>query len=405
MPFFWTLDDVKVIGKRVLLRLDMNVPFSNGEILDETRLLRCIPTINELLLQNASIVIMSHRGRPGGKYDKNNSLEPVASRLSEILKREITFLHNCVGEEIEQHVQQMQPKDIVVLENLRFHPGEELNDPIFSKQLAHLGDVFVNDAFSVSHRAHASIVGVAAYMQTAAGRLMEEEINALTQSLENPVSPVVAIVGGAKVSTKITVLENLVQKVDALVLGGGIANTFLFAQGQYIGASLAEKSLVRECSLILETAKVHGCEIILPVDASVAKNPKDVLSRSVKIIEDVSSHDMILDLGPKSWERTAALLDVAKTVVWKGPVGLFEVSPYDATSMAIAKVLGDRTVKGELLSIAGGGETLAVLKKSGQLQRISFASTAGGAFLEWLEGRKLPGVAVLYPEGNKKTCG
>lgn len=403
MSSFRTLDDVKVVGKRVLVRLDLNVPIKDGQVLDATRIERVLPTLKELLLQNAKVVVIAHLGRPKGKYDDALSLEPVAKALSDHLKMPVTFIHSCVGEEVEQQVRRMEPKSIILLENLRFQDGEEENDPLFAKDLSRYGEIFVNDAFSVSHRAHASTVGITNYLPSYAGRLMEEELNALTQGLEKPESPVTAIVGGAKISTKLSILKNLIDKVDSLVLGGGIANTFLLAQGHDVGASLCEPDLKNDCLSVLETAKNKKCEIILPLDVVVANSPNDILSRSTKSIQDVHGKDMILDFGPETVRAVINRINLSKTVLWNGPIGLFEVPPFDAGSLAIANAIGERTVLGKLLSIAGGGETLAVLSQAKQLSQVSFASTAGGAFLEWLEGRELPGVIALYKEGNKNA--
>jgi phosphoglycerate kinase len=391
---FRTLDDVDVKGKRVLLRVDLNVPMENGRITDGTRLERVAPTIVEMSGKGGKVILLSHLGRPKGR-DPKESLKPVAEALAQVIGKPITFADDCVGEVAETAVATMKDGDILCLENTRFHKEEEKNDPAFVAQLAKLGDIWVNDAFSAAHRAHASTEGLGHVLPAYAGRTMEAELEALGKALETPTKPVIAIVGGAKVSTKIDLLENLVRKVDALVIGGGMANTFLHAQGVPIGKSLAERDLAATALRIVEKAEAANCAIILPVDAVVAFHFEANSPSHAYGLDAIPPDGMILDVGPLSVERIRAAIDDAATLVWNGPLGAFELPPFDHGTVLAAKHAARRTKAGKLVSVAGGGDTVAALKHAGVAHDFTYVSTAGGAFLEWLEGKPLPGVEVL----------
>lgn len=396
MPVFRTLDDIQPDGKVVLARLDLNVPMKDGEVTDATRIERVAPTVKDLMEKGAKVVVLSHFGRPKGKREPSMSLRPLAGPLSEALGgAEVVFADDCIGPAAEQAVGQLQPGGVALLENLRYHAEEEKNEPGFAAALAALGDLYVNDAFSCSHRAHASVVGVTEHLPAYAGRLMQAELEALGKSLENPERPVAALVGGAEISTKLDLLGNLIEKADVLVLGGGMANTFLLAKGASIGKSLCEKDMVDTAREIMAKAEKTGCLIMLPDDGRVAKEFKDGADSSVVGIEAVAEDDMILDIGPKSAEAIEAKLADCKCAVWNGPLGAFEIKPFDAGTSEVAKYVARRTGEGALLSVAGGGDTLSALRKAGVLDDLSYVSTAGGAFLEWLEGKTLPGVAAL----------
>jgi len=392
---FRILDDADVHDKRVLLRVDLNVPMDNGRVSDATRLERVAKTITELAEKGAKVILLSHFGRPKGVVDPKQSLKPVAITLAYMLRRHIEFVDDCIGEKAQAAVSHMKAGDIVCLENTRFHKGEEKNDPAFVAELARLGDIWVNDAFSCAHRAHASTEGLGHVLPAYAGRSMQAELDALTKALEAPTHPVAAVIGGAKVSTKLDLLENLVTKVDALVIGGGMANTFLHAQGVDVGKSLCEKELAPTALRILEKAEVAKCAVILPVDAVIAREFVAHAPSETCGLDAIPSDAMILDVGPKSVDRVRAAFDDARTVVWNGPLGAFELSPFDRGTVQAARHAAGRTREGKLISVAGGGDTVAALNHAGVASDFTYVSTAGGAFLEWMEGKPLPGVEVL----------
>jgi phosphoglycerate kinase len=395
MPGFKTLDELSPNGKRVLVRVDLNVPMKNGKVTDATRIERVAPTIAELSDKGARVILLAHFGRPDGKPDPALSLQPVAWATEGVLDRRVHFAPDCIGEKAALAVSKMEDGDILLLENTRFHAGEEDNDPEFVKALAANGDAYVNDAFSAAHRAHASTEGLAHVLPAYAGRTMQAELEALEKGLGQPKRPVVAIVGGAKVSTKIDLLTNLVGKVDALVIGGGMANTFLAARGENVGKSLCEHDLADTARQIMVEAEKAGCAIVLPVDAVVAREFKANADSEVVAVDAVPSHAMILDVGPRTVEAINAWIDRAETLVWNGPLGAFEIPPFDRGTMAVAKHAARATVDGRLISVAGGGDTVAALNVAGLADDFTYVSTAGGAFLEWMEGKELPGVAAL----------
>jgi phosphoglycerate kinase len=394
MSHFRTLDQVDAKGKRVLLRVDLNVPTENGKVTDATRLERIAPTIIELADKGGKVILLAHFGRPKGR-DPKESLRPVAKELSGIIKRSVAFAEDCIGEVAEKAVAAMKDGDILCLENTRFHKEEEKNDPAFVSALAKLGDIYVNDAFSAAHRAHASTEGLGHKLPAYAGRTMQAELDALSKALETPKKPVIAIIGGAKVSTKLDLLENLVSKVDALVIGGGMANTFLHAQGVRIGKSLAERDLAATALRILDKAGARNCAIILPVDAVVAFHFEANTPSHAYGLDAIPDDGMILDIGPQSIKRVQAAIDDAATLVWNGPLGAFELHPFDKGTVAAARYAAERTKAGKLVSVAGGGDTVAALNQAHVADDFSYVSTAGGAFLEWMEGKPLPGVEVL----------
>jgi phosphoglycerate kinase len=394
MKQFRTLDDIDVKGKRVLLRVDLNVPMDQGRVTDATRLERVAPTILEISAKGGRVILLAHFGRPKGR-DPKESLKPVAAALAEVIKKPVAFADDCIGEVAERAVAAMKDGDILCLENTRFHKEEEKNDPAFVAELAKLGDIWVNDAFSAAHRAHASTEGLGHLLPAYAGRTMQAELDALAKALEAPTRPVIAIIGGAKVSTKIDLLENLVRKVDALVIGGGMANTFLHAQGVSIGKSLAEKDLAATALRIIEKAEAANCAIILPVDAVVAFHFAASSPSHAYGLDAIPPEGMILDVGPQSIERIRAAIDDAKTLVWNGPLGAFEMPPFDRGTMVAARHAAERTKAKKLVSVAGGGDTVAALNQAGAAGDFTYVSTAGGAFLEWMEGKPLPGVEVL----------
>ena len=396
MPRFLTLDDIDVRGKRVLLRADLNVPVKDGEVTDATRIERLAPTIEALLARGAAVVVMSHFGRPKGRPDPELSLRPVIAPLRQALGgRKIAFAEDCIGEPARRVVAALQPGEVALLENLRFHPGEEANSPDFAKALAELGEVYVDDAFSAAHRAHASIAALAHLLPAAAGRLMEAELAALTAALEHPERPLMALIGGAKVSTKLDLLRFIIGKVDVLAIGGAMANTILFAQGVEIGHSLCERDMAQQARLILALAAERHCRVILPEDAVVAAELARAAPARTVAIDAVGGDMMILDIGPATVARIAEALDAARTLVWNGPLGAFETPPFDRGTVAVAKKAAKLTRAGRLRSVAGGGDTVAALAAAGVSDQLSYVSTAGGAFLEWMEGRELPGVAAL----------
>ncbi len=391
---FNTLDHVDVKGKRVLVRVDLNVPVENGVVSDSTRIERVAPALAELADKGAKVILLSHFGRPKGR-DPKQSLKPVAAEVAHVLKRPVGFAADCIGEAARKAVAAMKAGDILCLENTRFHAGEEKNDPAFVDELAALGDIWVNDAFSAAHRAHASTEGLGHKLPAYAGRAMQAELDALGRALERPERPVAAIVGGAKISTKLDLLSNLLAKVDVLVIGGAMANTFLLAQGKKVGKSLAERDLLKTAQDILAKAKAANKEIVLPVDAVVAeKFEANAPSRAVPV-DAVGDAEMILDIGPKSVEHVVSVLARVKTLVWNGPFGAFEMEPFDNGTVSVAEAAAELTAAGKLVTVAGGGDTVAALNVAGVADRFTYVSTAGGAFLGWLEGKPLPGVEVL----------
>jgi phosphoglycerate kinase len=391
-----TLDDIDVAGKRVFLRADLNVPMRDGAVSDATRISRLAPTITELVDKGAIVIVASHFGRPKGEPVPDMSLAPLAGPLSAALGgRNVSFANDCIGAEAQKVVGAAKGGDVVLLENLRYHEGEELNDPDFAAELAKLADIYVNDAFSAAHRAHASTEALAHLLPTAAGRMMQAELDALDSALGSPERPVGAIVGGAKVSTKLDLLGNLVGKVDMLAIGGAMANTFLHALGTDVGKSLCEHELADTALEILGLADEAGCQIILPSDAVVAREFVEGAPSEVVPVGAVPDDMMILDVGPGSANGLAAKLSDLKTLVWNGPLGAFEVPPFDAGTVMVARVAADLTRAGALKTVAGGGDTVAALVAADVLDDFSYVSTAGGAFLEWLEGKDLPGVKAL----------
>ena len=391
---FKTLDDAQLDGKRVLVRVDLNVPMENGEVSDATRIERVLPTIREISSKGGKVILLAHFGRPKGR-DLKDTLAPVAKAVAQHLGRAVAFAEDCIGDVAKKAVDAMQKGDVLLLENTRFHPQEEKNDPEFTKALAANGDLFVNDAFSAAHRAHASTEGLAKVLPAYAGRTMQAEIEALSKALEKPERPVVAVVGGAKISTKLELLGNLVKKVDILIIAGGMANTFLAAQGKAIGKSLCEKDLLDTAKSILAEAQKAQCEIVLPEQVVVAKEFKAGAESRVASADDVHDDEMILDIGPDEACRIAGILARAKTLVWNGPFGAFEIAPFDKGTVAVAQDAARLTREGKLLSVAGGGDTVSALNHAGAADGFTYVSTAGGAFLEWLEGKALPGVEVL----------
>jgi phosphoglycerate kinase len=398
MASYRTLDDLDVRGKRVLVRADLNVPMKDGKVTDATRIARQAPTMRELSEKGARVIVLSHFERPGGKVVPSLSLKPVVPALAEALGRDVAFAEDCIGPAAEAAVAKLKDGDVLLLENTRFHPGEEKNDPAFAKQLASLGDIYVNDAFSAAHRAHASTEGLAHLLPSAAGRSMQAELEHLSSALDNPERPVMAIVGGAKISTKIELIENLLAKVDVLVIGGAMANTFLGAEGQAVGKSLIERDQFDTARRITEKARAKNVALMLPMDLVVAEEFAPNAKSRISAINDVTPYEMILDVGPRTIQAFGRRLKNVKTVVWNGPFGAFETPPFDRGTVAAAKAVGERTRENGLLSVAGGGDTVAALAHAGVEDEFTYVSTAGGAFLEWLEGRTLPGVAALMTQ-------
>ena len=397
-----TLDDFSPRGKRVLLRADLNVPMQNGKISDLTRLERLSPTIKELSEKGAKVIVCSHFDRPKGKRVPEFSLRPIAAALGELLGRPVAFAEDCVDEPAEKAVAAMQDGDVLVLENTRYHAGEERNDAGLAKDLAALADVYVNDAFSAAHRAHASTEGVAHLLPSYAGRLMQAELTALEAALGSPKRPVAAIVAGSKVSTKLDLLSNLVGKVDILVIGGAMANTFLAAQGFDVGKSLQERDLHETALKILAEAKQKGCEIVLPIDLVVSEKFAANPPTQIVGVDAVPANTMALDVGPATVQALIARLPAINTIIWNGPLGAFETPPFDAATNALAVAVANATETSGLVSVGGGGDTVSALRAAGVAGRLTYISSAGGAFLEWMEGKTLPGVAALSPEPNAK---
>jgi phosphoglycerate kinase len=390
-----TLDGLDVANKRVLLRADLNVPVRDGRITDLTRIERLSPTIRELAEKGARVIVCSHFDRPKGKRVPEMSLAPMAAALGEVLGRKVAFADDCIGDVAKSAVAALAAGDVLVLENTRFHAGEEKNDPALAAALAANADIFVNDAFSAAHRAHASTEGVAHLLPSYAGRLMQRELEALTSALGTPVRPVMAIVGGSKVSTKLDLLGNLVGRVDLLVIGGAMANTFLAAQGISVGKSLQEAEMHETAREILVKAKAAGCEIVLPEDAVTATEFRADPPTLTVDVSAIPADAMMLDVGPKTVAALVARLAGVKTLVWNGPLGAFETSPFDVATVALARAVAAATQSGALLSVAGGGDTVSALRHAGVSEQLSYISSAGGAFLEWMEGKTLPGVAAL----------
>jgi phosphoglycerate kinase len=395
-----TLDGVDVAGKRVLVRADLNVPVRDGRITDLTRIQRLSPTIRELADAGAKVIVLSHFDRPKGKRVPSMSLAPMAPALSEVLGRPVRFAEDSIGPAAQAAVAQMASGDVLLLENTRFHPGEEENDPALAREFGALAEIFVQDAFSAAHRAHASTEGVGRLLPAYAGRLMQAELEALDAALGNPVRPVAAVVGGSKVSTKLELLGNLVTKVDVLVIGGAMANTFLAAQGIAVGRSLQEPDMHATARTILAQAKAAGCEIVLPVDAVVAEEFRPNPPTQIVPVTAIPAAAMMLDVGPASVADLIARLPAWRTLVWNGPLGAFETPPFDAATTALARAVADATEQGGLRSVAGGGDTVAALRHAGVMERMTYVSSAGGAFLEWMEGKTLPGVTILMMAGE-----
>jgi len=390
-----TLDGLDVKGKRILVRADLNVPVENGHVADATRINRVLPTINALRENGAKVIVLSHLGRPKGERSPETSLRPVAAKLQELLGAPVRFFDDCIGPEVKSGLESLEDGDVAMLENLRYHKGETANDMDFAKELAALGDIYVDDAFSSAHRAHASVEAIAHLMPSYAGLLMMAEIDAVGRAIEDPKHPVMAIVGGAKVSTKIDVLANLVTRMDVVVVGGGMANTFLHAQGVNVGNSLYEPDFVETVKEVAAKAKASGCEIVLPVDEVIAKELAPGVETRVCDVDAIPSDMMVLDQGPKSIERLKQRLREMKTLLWNGPLGAFEIEPFGKGTLALAHEAGKLSREGKLISVAGGGDTVRALNMAGVAQDFTYVSTAGGAFLEWLAGRQLPAVAAL----------
>ncbi|MDH5488558.1 MAG: phosphoglycerate kinase [Rhodospirillaceae bacterium] len=395
MNTFKTIDDIDVNGKKVLVRADLNVPMQNGVPSDTTRIDRTVPTIKDLTSKGAKVIILSHFGRPKGQVVPEMTLRPVAEAMSKALGMEVKFATDTIGESAKSVTGSMANGEVAMLENVRFHKEETENEDGFASALASLGDVYVNDAFSTAHRAHASTEALARKLPAAAGRLMQAELEALGGALGSPQKPVAAVVGGAKVSTKMEVLGNLSKKVDMIIIGGGMANTFLFANGMDVGASLCEKDMADEARKIVNDAASHGCEIVLPVDVVVAKEFAAGAANQVVGIDAIPADMMALDIGPATIKDVEERLAKCKTLVWNGPFGAFEIAPFDKGTNAAAQAAARLTKAGTLLSVAGGGDTVAALAHAGAADDFTYISTAGGAFLEWIEGKTLPGVAAL----------
>jgi len=394
MPFR-SLETADLAGKRVLVRVDLNVPMADGAITDDTRLRAVLPTIRYLSTQGAKTILLAHFDRPKGKRVPEMSLKPVVAPLADLLEQEVFFADDCIGAGAAKVVAGLESGGVALLENLRFHPGEEKNDPAFAAELAALGDLYVNDAFSAAHRAHASTEGLARLLPAYPGLSMQRELEALDAALGSPKRPVMGIVGGAKVSTKLDLLNNLVSKLQYLAIGGGMANTFLAAQGIDVGASLCEHDLGDAAREILESAKTAGCEILLPVDVVTATEFKANAAHKTQGLDKIAADDRILDAGPETTKRLLAAMDASATLIWNGPLGVFELPPFDAATVAAAKHAAKLATEGKLVAVAGGGDTVAALNHAGVAGEMTFVSTAGGAFLEWMEGKELPGVKAL----------
>ncbi|WP_419319910.1 phosphoglycerate kinase [Caulobacter sp. ErkDOM-E] len=392
---FRTLDTADLAGKTALVRVDFNVPVEGGKISDDTRLRSALPTIQYLTGKGAKVALLAHFDRPKGKVVPEMSLAFVAEPLSKLLGAPVAFAADCIGDEAAKTIAALPAGGVALLENVRFHAGEEKNDPAFAAQLAALGDLYVNDAFSAAHRAHASTEALARALPSYPGLAMQRELEALDSALGNPQKPVIGIVGGSKVSTKLDLLNNLVAKLDRLAIGGGMANTFLYAQGHDVGGSLCEKDLADTARQIIEKAKAAGCELLLPVDVVVAKKVAPGVDAETRALADVQPDDLILDAGPETAKRLLAAMDASKTLIWNGPLGVFEVPPFDEATVAAAKHAAQLAKSGKIVAVAGGGDTVSALNHAGVVGDMTFVSTAGGAFLEWMEGKDLPGVSAL----------
>ena len=392
---FKTLDDADLAGKRALVRVDLNVPMHDGEVSDDTRLRAAVPTIEKLRAGGATVILLAHFDRPKGKRVPEMSLAPIAIALAKVLGSPVGFANDCVGPVAADAVAALKPGDVLLLENVRFHAGEEKNDPEFAKALAANGDLYVNDAFSAAHRAHASTEGLAHLLPAYAGEQMRLELTALDKALGNPERPVMGIVGGSKVSSKLDLLRNLVTKLDKLAIGGGMANTFLYAQGHDVGASYCEKDLAETARDIIRLAGQNNCKLFLPVDIVVAEKMAPGAAARVRGLGEVDEDERILDAGPESVERLCRAMANSKTLIWNGPLGVFEIPPFDKGTMAAARYAAQLAKEGKLVAVAGGGDTVAALNAAGCADDFTFVSTAGGAFLEWMEGKELPGVAAL----------
>ncbi len=399
-----TLDEMELSGKTVLTRVDINVPVRDGQVTDATRIERIAPTVADILAAGGKPVLLAHFGRPKGQRVEEMSLSVTLNALRSAFGVDVEFARDCVGEPAINAVRDLAQGKVLLLENTRFHAGEEKNDPDFAAELAKLGDIYCNDAFSAAHRAHASTEGLAHLLPSCCGRLMQKELEALQQALGDPTHPVVAVVGGAKVSTKLELLGNLIRKVDTVIIGGGMANTFLAAQGVDVGKSLCEHEMTDTAKQILDEAKQQDCEIMLPLDVVVAREFAENAPNEIVPANACPEDAMILDAGPVTIARIALTFEGAKTVVWNGPLGAFEIAPFNAATDAAAKRVAALTRAGRLLSVAGGGDTVAALNTSGSADDFTYVSTAGGAFLEWLEGKELPGVSALNKSGNKTTA-
>lgn len=392
---FRTLDTADLAGKTALVRVDFNVPVEGGKITDDTRLRSALPTIQYLTGKGAKVALLAHFDRPKGKVVPAMSLAFVAEPLGKLLEQAVAFASDCIGDEAAKVIAGLEKGGVALLENVRFHAGEETNDAAFAAQLAKLGDLYVNDAFSAAHRAHASTEALARALPAYPGLAMQRELEALDSALGNPQKPVIGIVGGSKVSTKLDLLNNLVAKLDRLAIGGGMANTFLHAQGHDVGASLCEKDLADTARQIIEKAKAAGCELLLPIDVVVAKKVAPGVDAETRDLADVQPDDLILDAGPETTKRLLAAMDASKTLIWNGPLGVFEVPPFDEATVAAAKHAAQLAKSGKIIAVAGGGDTVSALNHAGVVGDMTFVSTAGGAFLEWMEGKTLPGVAAL----------
>ena len=390
-----TLNQMDLYGKRVLTRVDLNVPMVDGKIADATRIEKIVPTINEIIKKGGTPILLAHMGRPKGKRHQNLSLSQLQEELETYFKSKVIFVADCIGPSVETALEIVKKGEIILLENIRFYPEEEKNDPKFAASLAALADLFCNDAFSVAHRAHASTTGLAKYLPSCAGKLMENELKALESVLGQPKRPVVTVVGGAKISTKIALIENLIEQVDSIIIGGAMANTFLFSKGFNIGRSLVEESLKPTALQILNKAEKYSCEIILPTDLVIAKELSENTPTLVVSADKCPDNYMILDVGPSTIDNIKNCIDSAKTLLWNGPLGAFEVTPFDQATNQAAKFAAQKTINGDLISVAGGGDTVAALNRAVVTDSFTYVSTAGGAFLEWLEGKELPGVVCL----------
>ena len=390
-----TLNQMDLYGKRVLTRVDLNVPMVDGKIADATRIEKIVPTINEIIKKGGTPILLAHMGRPKGKRHQNLSLSQLQEESETYFKSKVIFVADCIGPSVETALEIVKKGEIILLENVRFYPEEEKNDPKFAASLAALADLFCNDAFSVAHRAHASTTGLAKYLPSCAGKLMENELKALESVLGQPKRPVVTVVGGAKISTKIALIENLIEQVDSIIIGGAMANTFLFSKGFSVGRSLVEESLKPTALRILNKAEKYSCEIILPTDLVIAKELSENTPTLVVSANKCPEKYMILDAGPSTIDNIKNCINSAKTLLWNGPLGAFEVTPFDQATSQAAKFASKKTNNGDLISVAGGGDTVAALNKAGATDSFTYVSTAGGAFLEWLEGKELPGVVCL----------